>query len=274
LESPYKSPGLFDLLVSFVLTLCFCSSILSTTHSLGQIKMKIIIVGGGISGLSTYLFLKKYLSELPSTTSIKIYEKHLSQAKISTKPGGNDSGEEGATFEELSSSTAIVGGGLGVSPNGMRLLKELGQELHDAVVKEGSPCDDFVFRSSRGWRLHSSSSGDRRVEDGEEVCVAISRHKLWECLHNWVCSDSGEVVEYKRVIEARIGVDGKKPCVIFEDGSVEEADLVIGGDGVRSVIKKGIFGVNKVGTEEFAPVYEYVHSLVRSLTQHGDADSG
>jgi hypothetical protein len=37
--------------------------------------MKIIIVGAGISGLSTYLFLKKYLRSLPGRQDeIKIYE--------------------------------------------------------------------------------------------------------------------------------------------------------------------------------------------------------
>jgi hypothetical protein len=237
--------------------------------------MKIIIVGGGISGLSTFLFFKKYLSELPFTPSVYIYERHINQANISsTKTGENDSSEEGATFEELSSSTAIVGGGLGVSPNGMRLLKELGQELHDTVVKEGFPCDNFVFRSSRGWRLSSSPSGDRRVDDGEEVCIGISRHKLWESLDGYVSSGNGDAVAYKKVVEARVGVDGKKPCVVFEDGSVEEADLVIGADGVRSVVKKGIFGVDKEGKEEFAPVYEYVHPFISSLALIEDADNG
>jgi 2-polyprenyl-6-methoxyphenol hydroxylase-like FAD-dependent oxidoreductase len=219
--------------------------------------MKIIIVGGGISGLSTYLSLRKYLSN-PSSHTIKIYEKHHSQLSLySTKAGDNEISEEAATFEELSSSTAIVGGGLGVSPNGMRLLKELSQELHDAVTKQGFPCDNFVFKSSRGWRLNSQSSGDKRVEDGEEFCVATSRHGLWECLKDAVVSLSGpDTIVYKKIAEARVGEEGRKPRVVFEDGSEEEADLVVGADGVRSVVKRGIFGLDEEGKEMFAPVYE------------------
>jgi 2-polyprenyl-6-methoxyphenol hydroxylase-like FAD-dependent oxidoreductase len=56
------------------------------------------------------------------------------------------------------------------------------------------------------------------------------------------------VVRYRKVVEVREGED-RRPGVAFEDGSVESADLVVGADGVRSVVKKGIFG------ETNPPVY-------------------
>lgn len=219
--------------------------------------MKIIIVGAGISGLSTYLSLRKYLKSSASKHKIAIYEKHQTQFNITCGPASNDV----ATFEELSSSTAIVGGGLGVSPNGMRLLGELSQDLHDAIANQGAPCERFVFTSSRGWRLSSQSTGDRRVEDGEEVCVATSRHGLWRCLKEAVVKDGGGI-EYRKIVNVIIGLEGGKPKIVFDDQSEEEADLVIGADGVRSVVKKGMFGFKGDGKERFAPVYEYATSLI------------
>lgn len=121
----------------------------------------------------------------------------------------------------------------------MRILRELSPELHKRVVAAGYPVENFVFKSSRGWKLSSTKTGDGRVEEGEEVCVAIGRQVLWKCLFDEV----GEgIVEFKKIVSVRQGNrEGGKPSVQFENGEVEEADLVIGADGVRSVTKKALF---------------------------------
>jgi 2-polyprenyl-6-methoxyphenol hydroxylase-like FAD-dependent oxidoreductase len=201
--------------------------------------MKVIIVGSGISGLSTYLFLQKYCSPI-TPLEISIYESH--DPKRLVKP-------EDATFGELSSYGAIIGGGLGLSPNGMRLLRDIGTELHDTVKDSGFPVKTFVFKSSRGWRLNSSPTTDKRGHPGypegeEEVCVSISRHALWKALHDAVGDDK---IIIKKVISATKAdyTQGKKPSVTFEDGTTDEADLVIGTDGVKSVVLHSIFGEEK-----------------------------
>jgi NADH dehydrogenase FAD-containing subunit len=38
--------------------------------------MKIVLVGGGIGGLATYLALQKYLSDISLPITIKAYESH------------------------------------------------------------------------------------------------------------------------------------------------------------------------------------------------------
>lgn len=61
-------------------------------------------------------------------------------------------------------------------------------------------------------------------------------------------------IVYKKVTEAKQAVpsERKKAAVVLEDGSEDEADLVIGADGVRSVVLRGVFG-----DEEMAkPHYE------------------
>ncbi|KAF2404594.1 extracellular salicylate hydroxylase/monooxygenase [Trichodelitschia bisporula] len=203
--------------------------------------MNIIIVGGGVSGLSTYLLLQKHLPASLSSR-ITIYERHHPHATTDTSEA------TASSFGELSSSTAIVGGGLGISANGMRALRTLDQQLYDAVVAQGYVCENFCFRAARGWRLGLSPTGDKR--NPQEWCVASSRHGLWECLRDAAGKD---VIQYRAVLEVKIGEAGK-PVVRFVDGEEEEADLVIGADGVRSVVKKGVFG--EVDQAQYPIVYE------------------
>jgi 2-polyprenyl-6-methoxyphenol hydroxylase-like FAD-dependent oxidoreductase len=197
--------------------------------------MKVIIVGAGIAGLGTYLFLKKYCEPL-TQLDITIYESY--------KPGTNRPLSE-ADAQEISSSSLIVGGGLGLQPNGMRIIQELGKDLYDEVTKQGFLSKNFVFKSSRGWRLASSPTSDMRGKKGnppgeEQFCLSISRQGVRDSIFNAV---GDEHIVYKKVVKAKKAVpaEGKKASVVFQDGTEDEADLVIGADGVRSEVLRGIF---------------------------------
>lgn len=226
--------------------------------------MKIIIVGGGISGLATYLYLRKLLpnptsSSLPGHT-IHIYESHRPRNKITQ----NDTQAENqdTSISSLSASTQTVGGGLGISPNGMRVLRDISPSLHEAVTAQGFPCENFIFMGENGWTLGIATAGDKGGYEGpdarEEVCVSSLRGGLWACLKRHVDENYGngeEVVKYEKVIEVRpaSSAEGKKTVVVFEGGREEEADLVIGTDGVKSVVRRALFGDGN-----FEPVYTYV----------------
>ncbi len=227
--------------------------------------MKIIIVGGGISGLTTYLSLLKYLPN-PSSHSITIYESHRPRSKLpqqatTTEPGETSSPINLAT---LSDSTALVGGGLGISPNGLRVLRSLSPDLHAQVLAQGFPVRNFVFKGANGWELGSSCTSNketRRDGEDEDVCVASSRHGIWETLRRYASASAKEggredVVKYRKVIgvERCEGSSGKiRVRLRDEEGNeeVDEADLVIGADGVKSVVRKALFGDER----GYEPVY-------------------
>lgn len=204
--------------------------------------MKIIIVGGGIAGLTTYLYMKKHLSP-NGEHDIKIFESHHTRVASTSIEEG-----DGANLQDLSSSTALVGGGLGIAPNGMRVLRDLSKELRDDVAKQGFVCETYAFKSARGFDIASQKTTDRR--DPPESTVSSSRHGLWKCLSDAVGND---VVQFRKVAEVVLN-DYGKPTVRFADGSPgEEADLVVGADGVRSNVKRAIFGDEDC---KYAPKYK------------------
>ncbi|KAF2657868.1 FAD/NAD(P)-binding domain-containing protein [Lophiostoma macrostomum CBS 122681] len=216
--------------------------------------MKIIIIGAGISGLSTYLHLRKHLS---ASHTITLHESHRPRSTLPTTSSSSSTNPT-LTLDTLSASTALVGGGLGISPNGMRVLRDLDVALHDAVAAQGFPAERFVFKGANGWALGKQWTGDGKVRgegEVEEVCISSARHGLWEMLMKRVVEEGG-VVRYAKVVGAERDEERGQTVVRVEDGEggeeVDRADLVIGADGVRSVVRKALFGEEE---KEYQPKY-------------------
>ncbi|KAK0188262.1 hypothetical protein F5146DRAFT_1104935 [Armillaria mellea] len=167
--------------------------------------MKIIIVGGGIGGLAAYHALHTYL---PSDVSIKVYE----------------------SYPTPDATSSILGGGLGIVPNGLRALRAISPASALYLKTRGNTCPYFVLRNHTGRTLG--------LMGGLHDRVLLPRASVHEGL---LLNVPDGVVEWgRRVAEVKETEDAAH--VVFEDGAVETCDLVIGADGIRSVCRQALFG--------------------------------
>lgn len=224
--------------------------------------MKIVIIGAGISGLTSYLSLKKHLPRpsAPATDHVyTIYEAYDTD-KDSTFEQRLSSSAAGAN---LHSSTLIVGGGLGIGPNGVNVLRRLDPEILKDIIAGGYVVSKYNMKSKHGTLLMSMDSQVPASDDNEDVdedqcgkkminSVGTSRHSLWRCLRTRV--PDGIIIN-KRVSQVIADSNDGPVIVRFEDGSKPvEADLVIGADGLRSTTKKALFP--EIKGDIYPPQYE------------------
>ncbi|KAF2181289.1 FAD/NAD(P)-binding domain-containing protein [Zopfia rhizophila CBS 207.26] len=197
--------------------------------------MKIIIIGAGISGLSTYLFFKKHLPE-EFRHSIYIYEK---RSEI--------------LAQSDSKYLDLEGGGLGIMPNGLQVLKDLDTWLSKEVASQGILCENFTFYNKYGQMgvRQNISTGTRELQ-----CVSISRHGLWRCLMSQVkhFGDAEEIIKIRKVTRVYWNERMKKAVLQFtcNENIKEEidAELVVGADGINSVTRRSLFV-----SEDYSPKY-------------------
>ncbi|KKZ63826.1 hypothetical protein EMCG_01931 [[Emmonsia] crescens] len=209
--------------------------------------MKIAIIGTGIGGCASYLSLKKRLPKPPSPSQdheYTIYESYDTPRDF----------ESPHPLEETHSASLVVGGGLGVGPNGLNVLQRLDEELFHDVVRAGYPYATMKFMNSYGHTLMRMST--RGGSDPEINSVSMSRHAIWRTLRSRI---PDEVLVTKRVVEVVANANGQN-IIKLADGSADvEVDLVIGADGLKSVTKNALFpGAGKdpgmVGIGGFMPL--------------------
>ncbi len=162
-----------------------------------------LIIGGGIAGPAAAMALKK------AGIRATVYE-------------AQPPGAEG------------IGIFLTLASNGIDALRAIGADR--PVLARGFPTPSITLRSTTGKTLGETRAG-LCLPDGT-TSQTLKRGDLYKAIHDEAAS-RGIVVEYGRRLT---GVEPSRDGVraIFEDGSDATGDVLIGADGIRSVVRRVI----------------------------------
>ena len=188
---------------------------------------EIAIIGGGIGGLAAAAFLRR--------------------AGLA------------ATVYEQASRLSEVGAGLIVAPNAARLLRALG--VLDVFEERAVPLETgWEFRRWQDGSVLSAEDLATKCADwyGERTYTA-HRADLLDVLRRAVPAQ--DVRLGQRCVE--VGLSGPRHRLRFADGETAEADVVIGADGIHSLVRAAL-------TEPVPPAYSGL-SAFRALVPAADA---
>ena len=168
--------------------------------------LRVAIVGGGLGGLCAAAFL-------------------------------NRAGAQVTVFEQAPELSA-VGAGINMGPNAGRILDYLG--LTEALTKAGEIVETaWEFRR---WQdasvLFAQERGERSLRRYGAHGYFIHRADLLDILRSVV---PDEIIELDRKCTG-VEQDRSAGRLSFADGSTAEADVIIGADGIHSVVREAVVG--------------------------------
>lgn len=169
--------------------------------------VKALIVGGGIGGL---------------TAAVALQRAGMDPLVVERRP----------SLEEAAS-----GAGVHLWSNALVALSEIG--LGDQVAAIGSPVRMHRYLSWRGKPIGSLAVQPLSTQIGAPT-VGVSRQQLHRVLYRAL--DPGRVQFDRRVLGFEQNTRGA--LLRFDDGSEETGDVVIGADGLHSIIRRQIHGAD------------------------------
>jgi salicylate hydroxylase len=173
--------------------------------------MKIAIVGGGIGGLTAALALSQNSHDI--------------------------------TVFERSAGIREIGAGVQISPNAGRLLHSLG--LGTAYSEISVNPHRVVLRRWEDDSIIRATDLDEGFISQHHVPLAnVARNELVEILGNAVAACTNVTLKFStHVVSVEPGESSSS--VLFSDGSSQSFDIVIGADGIHSVVRRCVGAVDK-----------------------------
>ena len=173
--------------------------------------MKIAIIGGGIGGLTGALALSQNAHDI--------------------------------TVFERSAGIREIGAGVQISPNAGRLLHSLG--LGAAYSEISVNPQRVVLRRWEDDSIIRATDLDESFLSQHQVPLAnVARNELVEILGIAVAARANVTLKFStHVVKVEPGDASSE--VIFADGSSQSFDIVVGADGIHSVVRPCVGGIDK-----------------------------
>ncbi|EQB57717.1 hypothetical protein CGLO_02117 [Colletotrichum gloeosporioides Cg-14] len=166
-------------------------------------KRQVIIVGGGITGLALSLMLQH-------------------------------SGVDYILLEAYDSVTPNVGASIGLFPNGLRILDQLG--LFEDILAKAQPVNSMIVRDmTTGKRIMTRKTRQLITERHGYPSMFMERYELLCVMYKHI-KEKNRFFVNKKVKRVETRENGA--TVYTEDGSVFQGQIVVGADGVRSTIRR------------------------------------
>ena len=143
--------------------------------------------------------------------------------------------KSGFNVQLFAKSEEITGGVLTLWPNALHALR--GLDLDELVLQAGTPKITSHVMNVRGKTIVRVPIHKIRDAHGVPV-ISIARNKLGELLKGTVPSDY--VTANKEC--SGFTLQENKAVVLFKDGSYHTTDLLVGTDGIHSIIRSSLFG--------------------------------
>lgn len=171
-------------------------------------KEKVIIIGAGLGGVALAIAL------IQKGFAVEVYEQAPALGEI--------------------------GAGIQVSPNACRVLTSLGA-LEEVKSLSASP-SEYRFRLfENGETLQTIPLGDTFLERNGFPYLTIHRADLHRALTNRLSAISPEAMHLNR---KAISIDETEGGVTveFDGGHRAKGDLIVGADGIKSIVRKQVLG--------------------------------
>ncbi|EAW11544.1 FAD-dependent oxidoreductase [Aspergillus clavatus NRRL 1] len=166
-------------------------------------RFRVIIVGGAIAGLTLAHCLKR--------------------AKI-----------DYVLLESRDEIAPQVGASIGLNANGLRILDQLG--MFDDILEWAEPLGtSYYWREDGSLLTQNEAIKDIQTRHGYPVSF-LDRQRVLAILHEHLKEDRSRVLLSKRVVKIETSDSGA--MVHCTDGSRYAGDLVVGADGIQSVVRQ------------------------------------
>lgn len=207
-------------------------------YSSSATPLRIAIVGGGIGGLTFLLGLLEH-------TSPEYIEAHLYE----TAPA----------FGE-------IGAGIAFGSNSIRAMELIKPAIAAAYEKHATFHSDDSARERKVWSTYSmgmDGKGGNTLKAGDrihEVHASIERSSVHRARFLDAMTDllpEGHVSFSKKLVDLTENPDKDTITLAFEDGTMAEADAVIGCDGIKSRVRQILLAEHDNAEPVFTGKYAY-----------------